>query len=214
MHSYLNLEVFFTVLIVLWISLFGIGLGAYWDKTFTTRQMVAFYNAKKGQPAATDPALWMEVLVSVIAAAAMGAFADNWMDTETRKMIFASLGFGFILSLVIHAWHVRTSWKRPGAFARNGRISLTGFVHTVFTMLLLAPLIMVYFMVPHYLITRTSLIGCSAILGVYVLLGNGFLAGNRNSSLWSRMSLENPSAWMRVLAVWTLLAWRTWVIVE
>ena len=176
---------------------------AYQDRFFFPSQMKARGFAQ-GFPYVVHLGMWSDFfLISPILGVLTALYANQW--SETNWLI--SVLIGTIVSFALH-YLVYLKGNLPGSAGYNGRLTISGWIHLIYTAYALAILALFYF--------STSAIGhsiaiiLSLLLSIHVLLP--FLGQTITNRFHPDWFPENPlklrSSWIALIVIWIFIIWR------
>ncbi len=178
------------------------------DGWLTLKQMLKHHSA--GLPFEAHISMLEDISLTILLADLVYIYGSNWTHGDTlRAFLIAG-----IISAFLHYTYTRSSF--PEAHVRNHRLTTTGWFHAVYMAGALTILTLFYFpshvhyegASDRFLMTFTSVFLC-----FHVFCATHIPLSLFNLSWFPEKPLKNPMTWITLVAAWSFLAWRTYILV-
>lgn len=181
----------------------GGAFAAYWDRFFFVSQMKTRGFAQ-GFPFIIHGGMWSDFFViSPLIAFLTYSYASQW---SVSAWTMAALT-GSVVSLLLH-FLVYLRGELPGSHGYNGKTTVAGWLHIVYTALALTVVILFLFATNG--ISNVVLVATSAILILHPLtpLMGQALANKFGPEWFPQNPFREPGIWVALVVIWAFVVWR------
>ncbi|MDB4991860.1 MAG: hypothetical protein JWL75_105 [Parcubacteria group bacterium] len=181
----------------------GGALAAYTDRFFFVSQMKE-RGIAQGFPFVIHGGMWSDFfIISPLAAFLIYSYATQWTVAE---WITAGV-VGVIVSLLLH-FLVYIKGELPGSHGYDGKTTVAGWLHIIYTAVALAVLALFYFSTAGI---RHNVLGIvSVILALHPsipLIGQA-LANKYGPDWFPENPFKIPGIWLALVVIWLFIVWR------